>query len=197
MSQIIYANGTATITIPATESVAVYSKGVATVSRNVGYPNVPATLDLLSTVDNTETVFGAYSAGAELVIEAGASDVSYEIGVAPRVQSQLQAQNQAVPTAVDTTGAVSAEAMLGGIVTSAAATVAGTIPTGTVMEAASEFAIGDSFDWSVIKLGANDFTVTAATDHTIVGVAVVSTVTSAIFRTKKTAAGVFVTYRIA
>lgn len=196
MSQIIYANGTATITIPATESVAVYSKGVATVYRNVGYPNVPETTDLLSTVENTETVFGAYSAGAELVIEAGASDVSYEIGVAPRVQSQLQAQNQAVPVAVDTTGAVSAAAMLGGIVTSAAATVAGTIPTGTVMDAASEFAIGDSFDWSVIKLGANAFTVTAATDHTIVGVAVVATVTSGLFRTKKTAANTFVTYRI-
>lgn len=197
MSQIIYANGTATITIPATESVAVYTKGVATVYRNVGYPNVPETTDLLGSVGNTETVFGAYSAGAELIIEAGASDVSYEIGVAPRVQSQLQAQNQAVPVAVDVTGAVSAAAMLGGIVTSAAATVAGTIPTGTVMDAASEFAIGDSFDWSVIKVGANAFTVTAATGHTIVGVAVVATATSALFRTKKTAANTFVTYRLA
>ena len=197
MSQIIYANGTATITIPATESVAVYTKGVATVYRNVGYPNVPSTQDLLSDVDNTEAVFGAYSAGAEIVIEAGADEVLYEIGVAPRVQSQLQAQNQAVPVAVDATGAVSAAAMLGGIVTSAAATVAGTIPTGTVMDAASEFAIGDSFDWSVIKVGANAFTVTAATGHTIVGVAVVATATSALFRTKKTAANTFVTYRLA
>ena len=197
MSQIIYANGTATLTIPATESVAVYTKGVATVYRNVGYPNVPGTQDLLGTTDNTETVYGAYSAGAELVIEAGAADILYEIGVAPRVQDLLASQNQAVPVAVDATGAVSAAAMLGGIVTSAAATVAGTIPTGTVMDAASEFAIGDSFDWSVIKVGANAFTVTAATGHTIVGVAVVATATSALFRTKKTAANTFVTYRLA
>jgi len=65
------------------------------------------------------------------------------------------------------------------------------------MDAASEFAIGDSFDWSVIKVGAGNFTVTAATGHTIVGVAVVTTATSALFRTKKTAANTFVTYRLA
>lgn len=197
MSQIIYANGNATITIPATESIAVYSKGVATVYRNVGYPNLPETQDLLATVDNTETVFGAYSAGAEIVIEAGATEVLYEIGVAPRVQDLLASQNQAVPVALDATGDVTAAAMIGGIVTSAAATVAGTIPTGTVMDAASEFAIGDSFDWAVIKVGANDFTVTADTGHTIVGVAVVTTATSALFRTVKTAANTFVTYRLA
>jgi hypothetical protein len=50
MSQIIYANGNATITIPATESIAVYSKGTATVYRDVGYPNVPSTRDLIGTV---------------------------------------------------------------------------------------------------------------------------------------------------
>ena len=196
MSQIIYANGTATITIPATESVAVYSKGVATVYRNVGYPNVPETQDLLGTVDNTQTVFGAYSSGAELVIEAGASPVLYEIGVSPQVKELLAAQVQATPVAVDVTGAVSAIAMMGGIVTSAAATVAGTMPTGTVMDASSEFAILDSFDWSVIKVGANAFTVTAAAGHTIVGVAVVATATSGLFRTVKTAANTFITYRI-
>ena len=197
MSQIIYANGKATITIPATESVAVYTKGVATVYRNVGYPNVPETTDLLSTVDNTETVFGAYSAEAKLVIEAGASPVYYEIGVAPKVTDIYPAQSQGDPVAVDVTGAVSAAAILGKLVTSAAATVAGTIPTGTVMDAASEFAIGQYVDWSVIKVGANDFTVTAATGHTIVGVAVVTTATSALFRTVKTAANTFVTYRLA
>ena len=196
MSQIIYANGKATITIPATESIAVYSKGKATVSRELGYPNVPSTESVLGVVDNTQTVFGAYSSGATIIIEAGASPVLYEVGVTPQVQLLLDAQVQATPVAVDVTGAVSAIAMLGGIVTSAAATVAGTIPTGTVMDASSEFAINDSFDWSVIKVGANAFTVTAATGHTIVGVAVVATATSGLFRTVKTAANTFITYRI-
>jgi hypothetical protein len=196
MSNVIYKNGKAEITIPATESVAIYTKGVANVYRKVGYPNVPYTTTLLGEVNNEQTVFGAYSTGATIIIEAGAGDVFYEIGVAPVVKELYQTQYQPVPTALDATGAVTAAAMLGGIVTSAAAAVAGTVPTGTVLEAASEFAIGDSFDWSVIKVGANAFTVTAATDHTLVGDAVVATATSGMFRTRKSAAGVFVTYRI-
>ena len=148
-------------------------------------------------IEAEQSVLGAYSAGATLVIEAGVSDVLYEVGAAPVVQSLYDVQYQGDPEAVDTTGAVSAAAMLGGIVTSTtAAAVAGTIPTGTVMDAASEFEIGDSFDWSVIVTGANAFTVTAATGHTIVGDAVVATVTSGLFRTRKTAANTFVTYRI-
>lgn len=196
MSQKLFANGTVEITIPATESVAVYTKGVATVSQIVGYPNVPSTKDFVETVTNAQSVIGAYSVESTLVIEAGASDVLYAIGVAPVVSELYASQIQIAPVAVDVTGAVSATAMLGGIVTSAAATVAGTVPTGTVMDAASEFAINDSFDWSVIKVGANAFTVTAATGHTLVGVAVVATATSAVFRTRKTAANTFVTYRI-
>jgi hypothetical protein len=123
--------------------------------------------------------------------------VFYEVGVSPQVQGLLDSQIQATPVAVNVTGAVSAIAMLGGIVTSTtAAAVAGTIPTGTVMDASSEFAINDSFDWSVIATGANAFTVTAATGHTIVGTAAVATTTSGLFRTRKTAANTFVTYRI-
>jgi hypothetical protein len=196
MSQIIYPLGKATITVPATESVAIYTRGLAQVSREVGYPNVPSTLDALADVNNTQTVYGAYASGATIVVEAGASPVYYEVGVSPQVQLLLQSQVQATPVAVDVTGAVSAIAMLGGIVTSAAATVAGTVPTGTVMDASSEFAILDSFDWSVIKVGANAFTVTASAGHTLVGDAVVATATSGMFRTVKTAANTFITYRI-
>ena len=194
---IVYPNGTSVeITVPATESIAVYTKGSAVVKRIVGYPNVPSTESELGTVTGGQTVFGAYASGATIVIEAGASEVYYEVGVAPTVP-QASFGAQGTPVAVDVTGAVSATAMLGGIVTSTtAAAVAGTIPTGTVMDAASEFAVNDSFDWSVIATGANAFTVTAAADHTIVGAAAVATATSGLFRTRKTAANTFVTYRI-
>ena len=198
MSQIIYPNGQATITVPSTESVAIYSKGTAKVYKLNGYPNVPSTKDLVGTVTNGQTVFGAYASGATIIVEAGASGVEYEVGAAPIVQSLYDFQVQPDPVAVNATGAVSATAMLGGIVTSTtAAAVAGTIPTGTVMDAASEFAINDSFDWCVINTGgANAFTVTAATGHTIVGAAAVANSTSGRFRTRKTAANTFVTYRI-
>ena len=197
MSNIIYKDGTKTITIPATESIAVYTRGTAVVHRIVGYPNVPSAETVVGTVTNGQTVFGAYASGATIVIEAGAGEVLYEVGVAPVVKDLYASQIQAAPVAVNTTGAVSATAMLGGIVTSTtAAAVAGTVPTGTVLDAAAEFAVNDSFDWSVIATGANAFTVTAAAGHTIVGTAVVATVTSGLFRTRKTAANTFVTYRI-
>lgn len=196
MSQKIFSNGNATITIPATESVAVFTKGTATVYQLVGYPNVPETKDFVETISNAQSIVGPYSVESTLVIEAGASDVLYAIGVAPVVSELYASQIQIAPVALDATGPLTAIAMLGGLVTSAAATVAGTVPTGTVLDSASEFAINDSFDWSVIKVGANAFTVTAATGHTLVGDAVVATATSAVFRTRKTAANTFVTYRI-
>lgn len=197
MDNIVYSTGQKEITVPAAESIAVYSKSEAKVYQKGSFANVPSFLKQLGTVNNGQTVFGPYSTGATIVIEAGASDVLYEVGVAPVVQDLYASQLQGAPVAVDTTGAVSAAAILGGIVTSTtAAAVAGTIPTGTVMDAAAEFAIGDSVDWSVIATGANAFTVTAATDHTVVGTAAVATATSGLFRTRKTAANTFVTYRI-
>lgn len=186
------------ITIPAAESIAVYSKGSAEVFRKVGYPNQPTSLSSEGTVTAGQTVFGPYASGATIVIEAGADGALYQVGVAPVVTEQYASQLQEDPVAVNVTGAVSAAAILGGIVTSTtAAAVAGTVPTGTVMDAATEMAIGDSVDWSVIATGAFGFTVTAATGHTLVGNAVVATVTSGLFRTRKTAANTFVTYRLA
>lgn len=194
---IVYPQGTATVTIPAGESIAVYTKGVAQVSRNVGYPNVPSTLTLLATLENGQSVYGSYASGAQIVIEAGAAPVLYEVGAAPIVKANYGERTQGDPVAVNVTGAVSAAAIMGGIVTSTTgAAVAGTIPTGTVMDAAGEWAIGDSIDWSVINTGGNTFTVTADTGHTIVGNAAVTTATSGKFRTRKTAANTFVTYRM-
>lgn len=200
MSNKVYPNGNVEVTIPATESIAIYSLTGAKVYETTDYTAVPSTTTLLSTIaDDTETVLGAYSAGKTVVIEAGASEVLYEVGAAPRVLDFLNRDSyQGDPVAVNTTGAVSAAAILGGIVTSTtAAAVAGTIPTGTVMDAASEMAIGDSVQWTVINTGgANAFTVTAATGHTIVGAAAVAASTSGLFLTRKTAANTYVTYRI-
>lgn len=197
MSQLIYTQGTATFTVPVNESVAVYTAGEAQVFQNVGYPNFPITKDLLGTVVNTQTVFGPFTTAASITIEASAAQVRYEVGTAPFVLSLLASQTQPTPVAVNATGAVSAAAILGGIVTSTtAAAVAGTVPTGTVLDLSTEWAINDSVDWSVINTGPNTFTVTAAAGHTLVGAAAVVTATSGLFRTRKTAADTFVTYRL-
>jgi hypothetical protein len=200
-SSIVFPQGSATVVVGAAGSLAVASFSDCTVERVTGFVNQPTDVSPIGTVNDSTgmTVFGPYSAGAVLIVNAGASPAYYETGAAPVVKSILGAVPQGAPTAVDVTGAVSAAAIFSGIVTSStAAAVAGTIPTGAVMDAAGQFSIGDSFDWSVTNTGPNTFTVTAAASgHTLVGSGAVATATAARFRSRKTAAQTFVCYRIA
>ena len=195
---VVFAQGTVTVTVPAGEKIAVQAYSSASVFQEVGYPNFPESQDLLQVVDNTTYVSGAFTNATSVTIQAGASGATYAIGTDPVVSDDGKFQLQGTPGVLNATGALTAAMILSGIVTSTtAAAVAGTLPTGAVLDAASEFAIGDSFDWSVIATGANAFTVTAAaTGHTIVGTAAVATVTSGAWRTRKTAAETFVSYRI-
>jgi hypothetical protein len=199
-NQIVYPNGSKTVVLSANESIAVQSVGKCKVSRLVGYPNMPSTLSAVGTVNNGETVFGPYASGATIVIEPGASLAAYETGLDPVVLAQRTAQTQGTPGVLNATGALTAAMMLSGIVTSTtAAAVAGTVPTGAVMDTEVEgMQIGSSFDWSVITTGANAFTVTAAASgHTLVGNMVVASGKAGCFRTRKTAAATYVTYSLA
>lgn len=200
-TSVVYLQGRAEVVIPAGSSIAVLSISDVAVSRKIGYPNHPDSLSLLGIVNQNvvsgQSVFGPYASGATIVLEASAAWANYEVGVAPVVQSFYGGKPQSTPPALDATGALTAAMILAGLMTSStAAAVAGTVPTGTVMDQASQFTIGDSFDWSIINTGPNAFTVTAAAGHTLIGTAVVATVTSGQFRTRKTAAATFVTYRI-
>lgn len=199
MSTIIYSQGSALVVVPAGGSVAVFAPDQAVVTQLATYPNAPQSEVVIGTVANgAQTTFGPYASGATLRIENSAGQAMYAVGAAPAVIETRASQYQPNPVAVDVTGAISAAAIQGGIVTSStAAAVAGTLPTGTVMDAATQMAIGDSVDWSVIVTGANTFTVTAAAGHTIVGSAAVLTAISGLFRTRKTATNTFITYRVA
>ena len=196
----VYPNGlSGNVTIPAAESIAVRSLGgEVQVYRVLGYPNFPDTRSLVGTVaSGAETVFGSYASGATIEVEAGAGGALYAVGVGPKVGPEGFASEQGTAGTLNATGALTTALLLTGIVTSTSgAAVTATLDTGTVMDAAVQMSIGDSFDWTVINTGGNTFTVTAATGHTIVGVAAVLTVTSVQFRTRKTAANTFVTYRI-
>lgn len=105
---------------------------------------------------------------------------------------------QGAPATANTTATATAADLLSGIITSTtAAAVAMTVPTGTLLDAAAGLAIGEAFDWSVIVTGAtNALTVTAGAGHTLVGNMVVAASSSGRFRSRKTAANTFVTYRI-
>ena len=93
--------------------------------------------------------------------------------------------------------------------TATGATVAYTLPTGALVDAGVTMEVDDSFDWVLINnalAAADTITLTAATGHTIVGNPVVQSLHSStgatmgyssMWRTRKTAADTFVTYRIA
>jgi hypothetical protein len=93
--------------------------------------------------------------------------------------------------------------------TATGATAAYTLPTGALIDAGLTMEVNDSFDWCLINsalAAADTITVTAATGHTIVGNPIVQSLHastgsimgySSLWRTRKTAADTYVTYRIA
>lgn len=186
--------GTLTIAVAAAAKVASFSVGPYTVDQVVGFPNEPPANQNLFNASGA-FLSAAFTLAGSAVINAGAYPVLVNVGASANVFER--GNFQPTPGTLNATGALTAVLILGGIVTSTtAAAVVATLDTGTVMDAAGTFAIGDSFDWSAIATGANSFTVTAAAGHTIVGVGAVATVTSGRFRTTKTAANTFITYRI-
>ena len=199
--QVIFAQGTATVAVPAGEKIAVQAFSTAQVFQEVGFPNFPEANDLLATVDNTTYVSGAFTNATNVIIQAGASGAYYSVGVAPDISNNGNWQPQGAPANIADGGSMAATAanVLTGIIT-ATPTASRDIqlPTGTNLDLATEWAIGDSFDFSVITLAAYALTLTVNTDVTIVGSAATAATSgaSARFRCRKTAANTFVVYRI-
>lgn len=187
------------ITLTAGQSVAVYTRDKCDVFLSAGYPNFPLSISKIGTVIGGQTVFGPYASGALITIDAGAAEVLYEVGLSPVVKEKYSNVTLSpTPATLNATGTLTAAMILNGILTSTTgAAVAATLDTGAIMDTSGTWAINEAVDWAVINTGGNTLTVTASTGHTIVGTATVLTVVSARFRTRKTAAGVFVTYRIA
>lgn len=197
---IVYPLGSARVAVAAGAKIATYSDGAYQVSKEAGYPNVPATESLLKLSTGGFYTSGVLNASAVtyVIIEPSEAPVFYETGTDAVVKVAIRnAAYQSTPGELNATGAVTAAMIFSGIVTSTtAAAVAGTVPTGTVLDAASTWSVDDAFDWSVITTGANAFTVTADTGHTLVGNMVVAAGKAGRFRTRKTAANTFVTYSL-
>lgn len=189
------------VTVPASSAIAIWTQGKANVYQvGVAATQTPLPGVLLTTVkDGVPYLSSAFTSGAKLIIECQQeAPVYYEVGVTPFVHQRMPLFYQGDPGVLNATGTLTAALIYTGLVTSTtAAAVTATLDTGTIMDASSVWAIGDSFDWSAIATGANAFTVTAAASgHTVVGAGAVATGTSGRFRTRKTAANTFVTYRI-
>ena len=200
--QVIFTQGTATVTVPAGEKIAVQAFSPALVFQEVGFPNFPDSLNLLTTVENTTYVSSAFTNATSVTIQAGASGAYYSVGVAPDISNNGNWQPQGAPANIADGGSMIATAanVLTGIIT-ATPTASRDIqlPTGANLDLATEWAIGDSFDFSVITLAAFALTITVNTGiTTIVGSAATGATTGSVarFRLRKTAADTFTAYRI-
>jgi len=198
---VVFAQGTVTVAVPAGEKIAVQAYSTAEVFQEVGFPNFPEANDLLATVDNTTFVSSAFTNATNVIIQAGASGAVYAVGTAPTISNNGNWQPQGAPANIADGGSMAATAanVLTSIIT-ATPTASRDIqlPTGAALDLATEFAIDESFDFSVITLAAFALTLTVNTGVTIVGSAATGAGAGAAarFRLRKTAANTFVVYRI-
>ena len=199
--EVIFAQGTATVAVPAGEKIAVQAYSPASVFQEVGFPQFPEANDLLTVVNNTTYVSSAFTNATNVIIQAGASGAYYSVGVAPEISNNGNWQPQGAPANIADGASMIATAanVLTGIVT-ATPTQARDIqlPTGANLDLATQWAVGDSFDFSVITLAAFALTLTVNTGVTIVGSAATGATSGSVarFRLRKTAADTFTAYRI-
>jgi hypothetical protein len=198
---IVFTQGTATVTVPAGEKIVVQSYSPTSVFQEVGYPNFPETNDLLSVVENTTYTSAAFTNATNVIIQAGASGANYAVGVAPVISDDGNWQLQGAPADIADGGSMIATAanILTGIVTSTITQARSLqLPTGANLDLATEWAIGEAFDCTFMTLGAFVLTITVNTGVTIVGAATTAATagSTARFRLRKTAADTFIAYRI-
>ena len=199
---VVFAQGTVTVAVPAGEKIAVQAYSPASVFQEVGFPQFPEANDLLTVVNNTTYVSSAFTNATNVIIQAGASGAYYSVGVAPEISNNGNWQPQGAPANIADGASMIATAanVLTGIVT-ATPTQARDIqlPTGANLDLATQWAVGDSFDFSVITLAAFALTLTVNTGITaIVGSAATGATSGSVarFRLRKTAADTFTAYRI-
>jgi hypothetical protein len=152
-------------------------------------------------VENATYVSGAFTNATNVIIQAGASGAYYSVGVAPDISNNGNWQPQGAPANIADGASMIATAaeVLTGIVTATPTTTRSIqLPTGTNLDLATDWAIGDSFDFSLITLAAFALTITVNTGVTIVGSAATAATSgaSARFRLRKTAVATYIVYRI-
>jgi hypothetical protein len=195
--------GTATVTLTAGQKIQVQTQDSAVISQVVGYPNYPSTEDVLATVTNGTYTSSAFASGAVLIVQAGGLPVVYDIGTEPVVSIGSNFGRQGAPVVIPDGGsmAITAAELMSGLITatpSAGRNVQ--LPTAAAIEAATTFAVDDSFDFSVQTLAAFALTITTNTGLTLQAAGAIGPATAgfaARYRLRKTAAGAFSVYRIA
>ena len=112
----------------------------------------------------------------------------------------VQTATQPTPSAQNASVTLTIANLLTGIITTTSTVgVTLTLPTGTLSDGGFVSLSSDlSFDWSIINTGssAGSISIAGGTGHTYVGNATISLGTSARFRSRRSSANTWVTYRI-
>jgi hypothetical protein len=198
MSNYLQPGHAVSLTIAASDKLATWSRAPYYVFKTLGYPNVPDQDASVYQGTGSNTT-SAFSAATDVTIQAGIAGLYYETGTGPVISERFNLQTtQSAPGTLNATGTLTAALILGGVVTSTtAAAVTATLDTGAAMDIAIDLDVDEGFFWSAINTGgANAFTVTASTGHTIVGAGAVAASSSGRFLTRRTAADTWVTYRL-
>lgn len=195
MSNLIMAMSTESTLVPSGQYISIYTQDTATATQTVG-----GTTTALGTVTQSQQTYGPFAAATTVTITSGAYTTVYNVGsgVPPAIRELIGNSIQRTPALMNTAGAIPFATLAAGLITSNSLLgISCTLPLGTAIDAARDFKTDDSFDWVVIVIGLFGFTVAGSTGHTVVGNATIASGTSGTFRTRKTAAATFVTYRIA
>lgn len=195
--------GQSEVTLAAGELICVASRGKAVIASKAPASSEKvlesANPDVGVQINNSEYVSSAFASGAKVLVENTGPFVVYvEKGTAPLSKDfRNDTERRGAAVALNATGTITTAMILSGSITSTtAAAVTATLETGAVADAATSWDIGEGMTWGVVATGANAFTVTASSGHTLTGSGTVATTTSAMFRTVKTAAATFVTTRV-
>lgn len=181
------------IVVPSGESILVFCQESAQVFQRVGESR-----NLLDTVTSGQQTFGPFASGANIIIESGEYMVMYSVGVSPVMRELIGYRIQRAPVAINASGNIPLSAIISGVINANAGLLGltGTLPTGSTIDAASDFRVDDAWDWYVISTGLGSYNIAASSGHTIVGNASIGSTQSGKFRTRKSAANTFVTMRI-
>lgn len=214
MSNIVPAFSTVRVTLTAAQLLATWSKGAYKTTQVNAFVNAPPQNSQLLDVPagSLQQQSSAFTLGAVVDIDAyGGLPVFYEQGTAAVVrENRLQVGIQPAAIAVNATlNPLPSASLLNGRITSTSAAATDiTLPTGTLLLAATTWAPGEYMDWVVENNGPSLLRLLPGTDHTVFSGATpgttavdVPTLTSVIVRTTlvsvAAAVGTFVTEAIA
>jgi hypothetical protein len=197
-SLFIAPGGFVDVAVPASSAIAVdcIGGGFQVLQVLAGSPNQPPQLSPLFEAPASSTtpyLSSTFTNATTVRVQAiGNVECFYEVGTAPVVKRFRGEEKTTLPVAVNASATLTVAQLLAGVITSTTgAAVSATLPTATLFDAGSTFAVLDSIDFSVVATGANAFTIITAAGWSLIGTMAVATLTSGRFRIQKTAANTF------